>query len=422
MRIGLLMGLIFHLCTATLIAQEGNSLKKMDSEFLSQLLKANPHLFGDILKHHSLNEVQILYTQIDRDRNNKPRFKSYSYNLNALRYFYPASTVKLPAAIFALEKINSLSIPGLTCRSTMITDSSYTGQTSVSEDPTSRSQLPSIEHYIKKILLVSDNDAFNRLFEFIGREELNRKLKDNGLIESRILNRLAIGDGGESAKHTNAVRFYDGDQLVYTKPALYDPNSYPLELQNLVRGRAYMSSDNKIINEPYNFADKNVFTIADQQEVMKKLLFPEAYRPSERFNLKPDDYSFLYKYMSMYPTESDYPKYNPGEFWTLYSKFNYFGREKGVTPEPSIRVFNKYGDSYGYVIDNSYFVDFKNKVEFLLTAVVQSNEDEIYNDGKYEYTTVCYPFLKNLGQVLYQYELKRKKKRLPDLSKFKLSY
>jgi len=61
-------------------------------------------------------------------------------------------------------------------------------------------------------------------------------------------------------------------------------------------------------------------------------------------------------------------------------------------------------------------------VEFILTAVVQSNEDGIYNDDKYEYATVCLPFMKNLGQVIYQYELERKKGNVPDLSKFRFTY
>lgn len=422
MRIVLLISLIFHLCIYDVYAQEGNSSKKMNNQLLTDLLKSNPELFGDILKHPTNNEVQILYTQIDRDKKNVPHFRSYSFNLDPTRYFYPASTVKLPAAIFALEKINSLNIPGLNRKSTMLIDSAYKGQTKVLTDPSSPNKLPSIEHYIKKILLVSDNDAFNRLFEFLGREELNAKLKNNGLIESRILNRLAIGDGGESAKHTNPIKFYDGNKLVYAQSEQYDPNEYPLELYNLIRGNGYMDANDKLVNEPYSFADKNVFSIADQQELMKKLLFPEVYPRQERFNLKPDDYELIYKYMSMYPTESEYPKYNSNEFWTLYSKFNFYGRERHVTPSPDIRIFNKYGDSYGYVIDNSYIVDFKNNVEFLLTAVVQSNEDGIYNDSKYEYTTVCYPFLKNLGQVLHQYEINRKRKQLPDLKKFKFSY
>ncbi|RNL18245.1 hypothetical protein C9409_12610, partial [Xanthomonas vasicola pv. vasculorum] len=118
---------------------------------------------------------------------------------------------------------------------------------------------------------------------------------------------------------------------------------------------------------------------------------------------------------------SDYPKYDAKEFWPTYAKMLYYGREKDTAPDPTIRIFNKYGDSYGYIIDNSYFVDFKNGIEYFLTAVVQSNEDGIFNDNKYEYETVCYPFMKNLGRTIYELELNRKKRK-PDLSKFEMTY
>lgn len=396
--------------------------QKMDTQFLEKLMQEKPELFAGILNHPNKNEVQISYTQVNRDKNNKPSFKTFSYNLNDEHYFYPASTVKLAGVVFALEKINELKNKGLTAELTMLTDSSYAGQTRVLKDESAANGKPSIAHYVKKILLTSDNDAFNRLFEFIGRAEINAKLRKYGLNKSRILNRLAIGDGGESAKHTNPIRFYNGDQLVYEQPAQYDEKEYPLNLSNLIVGIGYMDSKDQLVNKPYSFENKNVFTIADQQSLMKRLMMPEAYPVKKRFNLTAADYKLIYTYMSKLPTESDYPKYDEKEFWPTYAKMLYYGRAKNIDLDPNIRIFNKYGDSYGFIIDNSYFVDFKNKVEFFLTAVVQSNEDGIYNDNKYEYETVCYPFMKNLGKTIYEYELGRSKKNLPDLNKFKLDY
>ncbi|TCC90492.1 hypothetical protein EZ428_14560 [Pedobacter frigiditerrae] len=408
-------------CLFTLINIQAMA-QKTDTTFLKKLMESKPELFSGILNHPNKNEVQIMYTQVTRDKNNKPSFKSFSYNLNAKRYFYPASTVKLAGVIFALEKVNELKLKGFTANSTMITDSSFIGQTKVLKDESAANGKPSLAHYIKKVLLTSDNDAFNRLFEFIGRAEINAKLKKHGMTESRILNRLAIGDGGESARHTNPIDFYDGDKLVYHQAEQYDAKDYPLELTNLIVGKGYMDSNDKLINEPYSFANKNVFTIADQQSLMKRLIMPEAYPIKERFNLTADDYKLIYTYMSKLPTESDFPKYDPKEFWPTYAKMLYYGREKEAVIDPNIRIFNKYGDSYGFIIDNSYFVDFKNKVEYFLTAVVQSNEDGIYNDNKYEYETICYPFMKNLGRTIYEFELNRNKKQLPDLSKLKMDY
>src|SRR5690606_12138548 len=130
-----------------------------------------------------------------------------------------------------------------------------------------------------------------------------------------------------------------------------------------------------------------------------------------------DDYKFIYYHMSRSPQEVDYPKYDPEKFWSTYSKLVYFGRDKGISEFNAIRSFNKYGDSYGYNIDNAYIIDYEKGIEFLVAVVVQSNDNEIYNDGIYEYQTVTYPFLKNLGQILYQEELQRKKEYKPDLSK-----
>ncbi len=408
--------LLFLLCGQAVLAQGPDTL------LLDKLLRGRPELFGKILNHPQRNQVQILYTQIDRDANNVPHFKSFSYNLDDLHYFFPASTVKLPTVIFALEKLNELKIRGLTRTSAMITGADFAKQTSVESDSTAANGLPSLEHYIKKILLVSDNDAYNRLYEWVGRAEINERLRKNGLSTSRILNRYAVKDTEETSRHTNPVRFYNGKKLLYSQPGQFDPNNYPLNLTNISMGRAYMDSSDRLVEKPFVMANKNAFSLTDQQKVMKKLLFPEAFKESERFHLTQDDYRVIYTYMSKLPNESDFPRYDPAEYWPLYAKFLFYGAEKEAGPKPGMRIFNKYGDSYGFIIDNAYVVDFQNGVEFMLSAVVQSNEDGVYNDDRYEYKEVCYPFMKNLGRLIYEYELARDKKYKPDLSKFRMDY
>jgi hypothetical protein len=304
----------------------------------------------------------------------------------------------------------------------MKTDSSFVGETKMIADSLSANGLPSVEQYIKEILLVSDNYAYNRLYEFVGRAEINNKLKKYGLNNTRIIGRLAIYDGGEGARHTNAIDFYKGNKLVYHQPLQYDTKDYPMHLENMLQGKGYLDKNDKRIMQPFDFSEKNIYTIADMQMVLKRLLFPETFPAGQQFNLKPDDYKFIYHYMSMFPTESKNPTYSSPGYYPAYCKFLFYGGDSTAVINPDIRIFNKVGDSYGYDIDNAYIVDFKNKVEFILTAVVQSNEDGIYNDNKYEYKTVCLPFMKNLGNVIYQYELSRPKKYLPDLAKFKFTY
>ena len=108
-------------------------------------------------------------------------------------------------------------------------------------------------------------------------------------------------------------------------------------------------------------------------------------------------------------------------YWPAYCKFLLFGAEKGNLPE-NIRIFNKVGDAYGQMIDVAYIIDYKNKIEFFVSAIIYCNSDGILNDDKYDYKTVGLPFMKNLGQVIYDYELKREYKIKPDLSSVTFTY
>jgi hypothetical protein len=135
-----------------------------------------------------------------------------------------------------------------------------------------------------------------------------------------------------------------------------------------------------------------------------------------------NDYQLLYQYMSQFPRESGFPAYDQKEFYDSYVKFFLFGTEKDAEIPGHIRIFNKVGWSYGFLTDVAYVVDLKNQVEFFLSATIYCNEDEILNDDKYDYETIGLPFLERLGQVVYEYELGRKKKHLPDLSRFKIQY
>jgi hypothetical protein len=58
----------------------------------------------------------------------------------------------------------------------------------------------------------------------------------------------------------------------------------------------------------------------------------------------------------------------------------------------------------------------------MVTATIHCNSDGIYNDDHYEYDSVGYPFLKNLGRAVYDYEIKRVRKNVPDLSSFKFDW
>ena len=392
-----------------------------DTTFLPLLLKNNPSYFDDILKNYKDWNVQIIYTQINRDANGIPNLAHHYFNVNAGNYFYPASTVKLPIVLLALQKLNALKDKGINMNTTMLTETAFTGQTAVFNDPSNTDGRPTIAHYIKKILLVSDNDAYNRLYEFLGQEYINAEMKKKGYASVQILHRLNIFLTEEENRNTNPVKFYDADsKLLYEQPQQKNSAKYSLRKDSL--GKGYFKAD-KLINTAMDFSKKNRVSLEDLHKILISLVFPDKVKATERFDITEEDRLFVLKYMSQYPTESLYPPYaaDTANYWPAYCKFLLYGAEKGPLPE-GIRIFNKVGDAYGHLIDVAYIADFKNKIEFFVSAVIYCNSDGILNDDKYDYKTIGLPFMKKLGKVIYDYELKRTYKIKPDLTPLLFEY
>ncbi|HLK28557.1 MAG TPA: serine hydrolase [Puia sp.] len=301
----------------------------------------------------------------------------------------------------------------------MVTESDYSGQTKTLNDPTTPDGRPTIAQYIRKIFLVSDNEAFNRLYEFLGQEYINKQLSKMGYAGAEMRHRLQVALSTDENAHTNPISFYDtSGKILFYQPMQF--SQYNFSKRNDFVGAGYYQG-NKLINHSMDFSQKNRISLEDLHDILKRVIFPESFAAKQRFNLTNGDYKFLYQYMSQYPGETKYPSYDTAEIWNGIGKFLYWGADKGMLPE-NIRIFNKIGGAYGFLIDVSYFVDFDKKIEFMLSAAIYCNKDGILNDDKYDYESVGYPFMKQLGRMIYDYELKRKKDYDADLSKYKMRY
>ncbi len=387
--------------------------------FLENLLQQYPQYFENILQNRKLRNVQVIYTQISRDAYNNPEFTDYFFNVDSSQYFYPASTVKLPTVLLALQKLNELRDTHITKGTTMITEDAYGGQVPTYNDPQTSDGKPTIESYIKKILLVSDNEAFNRLYEFLGQEYLNEELHKKGYKDAQIIHRLEISLSDDENRHTNPIKFLDSDNnFLHSQPLLFNETKYAERNDTL--GKAYYKGG-QLINTPMNFSKKNRILLQDLHDILRSVIFPESVPPYKTFNLTDSDYAFVRKYMSQFPGETIYPSYDAANYPDAYGKFLLYGSQKEPLPK-NIRIFNKEGDAYGELIDVAYIIDFDKNVEFFLSAAINCNTNEILNDDTYDYDLIGFPFMKNLGRVIYNYELQRKREHQPDLSSFKITY
>ena len=373
-----------------------------------------------VLRHPETYRLQIIYTQIDRNKANTPTFTNYYYRVDSTEYFNPASTVKLPLALLSLEKLNALNKPQVTKFTAMQFDSAYSGQTKEWQDKSAQTGYPSVAHLIKKAFLVSENDPYSRMYEFVGQQAINRSLHQKGYLDTRITHRF-VRMSPDQNRHTNPIRFIDPDgKLIYSQPAAYNPDPFDARRVDTL-GRGYIMGKDSLVRKPFDFTGRNKLPLESLQQILKSTLFPMSVPEKQRFNLTEADYRFLYQYLSQYPGETNYPKYDAKQYYDSYVKFFFMDSLHHTMPD-GLRVFNKVGWAYGFLTDASYVADFKNNVEYMLTATIYVNSDGILNDDKYDISTVGEPFMYQLGQTIHQYELTRKRRYAPDLSRFRMTY
>src|SRR6187397_2082241 len=113
-----------------LICSLSNSAQSRTDKLLKDVFAAErDSLFQSVIQNPEIFRFQIIYTQINRDRNNVPAFTNYYFNYDSLQYFNPASTVKMPLAFLSLEKLNGLKEKGVNMFTPMQYDSGYSRQT-----------------------------------------------------------------------------------------------------------------------------------------------------------------------------------------------------------------------------------------------------------------------------------------------------
>ena len=353
-----------------------------NSSILEQALASeNPNIkrVMDSVKHY---QVQIRYTKIDR-RNDSLLFTDYDFQVENDSYFYPASTVKFPVAVLALERLNETDTLDRNTRYYIEGDSI---ESTFTED-------------ISQVFAVSDNFANNRMVELLGQDVINTKLIDKGIEPVRISHRL--GYHSEDLNTKPLIIYLNDSTTGITTPST-NTAANPLQLKDIKKGIGYYEND-LFIKEPFDFSLKNYYPIDAQHEVLKRVIFPNEYSKEQRFNLSNEQHNFLLSAMHSLPRSVGY---DSAVYYDGYCKFFMFGDSKETIPE-HIKIYNKVGFAYGTLTDCAYITDSKNKVDFLLTATILVNKDGIFNDDNYEYEEIGIPFLAELGRRIHELEIER---------------
>ena len=140
------------------------------------------------------------------------------------------------------------------------------------------------------------------------------------------------------------------------QPMARSPLDLTVNADGTLMGTAYISKGERL-SKPMDFSKKNFYHLAEQQRFLRQIIFPETALKNKRLYLKMKHYEFLYQWMSTLPRESQYPTYNDySKYYDGYCKFFMVGDSKDQLSD-HIRIFNKVGWAYGFLIDNAYIID-----------------------------------------------------------------
>ena len=346
----------------------------------SILKNSESELINYVYRNKEKFEVQIILTELKKRKNGFTIHKK-KFNVDKKNYFYPASSIKLPIALLTIEKINEN--PNLNINS----------EFSIEGD----SIITTFKKEITDLFIISSNESYNRLFEFLGQDYINKKLKQKGFKDFSISHRLSTKES-DNLK-TKEINFYRNGEINQIQKSINNKPLTKLNLKNLNKGVGFIL-DNELQNKSMDFSRKNYFSIEELNNILIFLFFPEISK-NKKFNLSKSQNLLIQKLMSSTPFEMGFDK---NIYPNNYNKFFIYGDKDGMIND---NIYNKVGNAYGYSIDNAYIYNKNSDRHFVLTACIYTNANNILNDNYYEYDEIGIPFLAEIGRFLTNYNIRQ---------------
>jgi hypothetical protein len=370
----------------------------MDDAALEALFAENEVLAPMLAQAESLR-FQVL-VGVASERDGKPVLERKSYRLDA-EYFYPASAIKLCMATLALEKLADLrrDNPGLALDAqTPLRIYNPITKRADERDPSDvkRGKI-SLAQEIRKALIVSDNMAFTRLYDFVGFDETFDRLSLMGFRSTRIRHRLTVP----------ATDPRDAPRMELLVPGA-DPVNLParrgtrevsrLDLPGILVGEAYIDEQGRRVAAPMSFAERNRVSVEELQEWLVRIARPEL-AAGDPLHIDDEDRELLMDALSTLPSESKNPVFERSRAFDELHK-PLLPAFAAALPGDRLHFYSKGGRAYGFTVENVYVVDDTTHRSLFLTAVVQANSNQVINDDQYDYDRVSGPVLVNVAKVV----------------------
>lgn len=373
------------------------SMNGQKAILIDSLLAHNPLLLQVASLPNKYNP-QIILTQVNTNKMGERAFTTSYYRALDTAYFYPASVVKLPASIFAMEKIEELNSLEIDFNTRISYASSHSCQTPLVIDEYTNDSTPSVAEFIEKALVVSDNVAYSRLYEFVGPEYFHQRLTEMNMPHASIRHRFSKCDTTEN-RYTNQIYFLSelGD-TIYTQPAAYFDGAYVQPMPRMAIGKSQIING-KTVKEPKDFSRSNALPLSNMHTLMMELIYPES-QPFA-YDISEEQRAFIREALTISPKNARNKRIAKNvDFHDNYTNYLFFGNEN-KSRTSTLEVCNIVGLAYGFLTDIAYVKDPVTGVEYFLSVTLYTNASNKFGSGEYEYSTIGFPFMKELGWTIH---------------------
>lgn len=372
------------LLMAALAAPLASLAAETQPSVIEQILSTGSARLRETLANARALELQICYTRVLRTGSGV-RLQPHQFPARA-PWFASASLVKLPLAALLLEQLASLDL-GLDA------NLAFPGMPACAQGAAQLRVAQPVRRLIERAIVVSDDSAYNALYDFLGPQAIADRLAQLGYQDSRIQARFGTC-GPELSRVTGPWQLSDARGKVLAEQAQRAAFQLRSSAVPINRGNAWMQAGRRMAGAK-DFSQSNALTLAAAQQMLLALSYPEEVPAQQRFALREADRQFLLSRLRMTPAESQLSSgaeraLKPGHFKLL-------GVGDGQWPK-GLLVTNKVGWAYGYLSDVTHLR--LAAQECFVSCAMYLNRDAVLNDGIYEYEQIGRPFMAEAGRLL----------------------
>lgn len=359
---------------------------------LGQRLMRAGGTLRQVLAEAHVFEPQILYTPLIRDAQGdfQPGVTE-SFGLTPKRWFAAASFVKLPLAALLLEALEARGLLQELPRLQLRVDSAH----ACAPLPDAMAGGLPLLRLLRAMLIVSDNRAYNALYELLGSDAIHNRLRELDYPHIRVSSRLGCA-GLRPGKLAASLSV--GAAARWQSPAQPDEQPQAFPFASALKGRAWMENG-KLIPGPRDFSTSNFMPLADVHRLMLELGSGQPPKTGPGFALSGTSRRLLADTLATLPRDCPDPAYAETDFPDDHGKW-LLPLDSAHRLAPRWHVASKNAQSFGYIGDSAIVHDRVRQRAAAITAMLYVDRDGVLNDGRYAYEEIGRPFLRELGPAL----------------------